>query len=161
MFIKPSIYFSEKEIKQLLVIIIIKHIQRDVSAFACKRWYTESEEQSHITEATWIPVYNSKPIRNRYNHICGDNKVWVKLRCTFAPIPLAENLCQNFTALMNFIQNLSVPSLHPIVGLLPLHFNLKSSSFPFIYPGYNNTEQWHPLPVFSAKKLRSGPDTGV
>lgn len=62
---------------------------------------------------------------------------------------------------MDFIQNLSVPSLYPIVSHLTLYFNLNTPPSYVLTTSYNNREQSHPLSVFSTKELRFGSDAGV
>lgn len=59
-----------------------------------------------------------------YNHICEGIKVQLKMRCSFAPIPPGDNLFQNLSPLMDFNQNLPIPSLFPVVWHISLYFHL-------------------------------------
>lgn len=119
-----------------------------------RNWRTEPHHWSCLGPCVQHPTV----IRNQYNHICEGIKVRFKLRCSFAPTPLAENLFQNLSPLMDFIQNLVFTQL---LGTFLCILILKAPPSPVFAPSYNNREQSHLLSVFSAKELRSGSDISV
>lgn len=130
-----------REIKKLLVLVNVKCIQRDDTAFAV--WSTLLSSETNLIIYVWI-------LRSS-----------LKL-ASVLHLPLQLKI--RFKTLLLWWISSRIYSFHVYIQLFGAFLCIlifKAPQSPVFTPSYNNREQSYLLSIFRAKKLRSGSDTGV